>query len=142
MPDKNVQLPDGRIVAFPDSMSDDDIGNVLKQQLGPSKSPTLAERAEKWYTTPTQMEVPGNVPGVEQAPEGVTSSPQQTLRRGAAISSAMGAPAAVVGLATAPVATIAGLGGATLGGAAGTIGGKAIGEQVGAPELGQDVGGL
>lgn len=34
MPDKNVQLPDGRIVAFPDSMADDDIAKVLQTQMG------------------------------------------------------------------------------------------------------------
>jgi hypothetical protein len=33
MPDKNVQLPDGRIVAFPDSMADADISAVIKKQL-------------------------------------------------------------------------------------------------------------
>src|SRR6516165_5071573 len=102
MPDKNVQLPDGRIVAFPDSMSDDDIGNVIKGQLAP-KSPGLMERAEKWYTTPTQVQVPGNVPGVEQSLEGVTTSPQTTVRRGMAIESAIGAPALATGAVAAPL---------------------------------------
>jgi hypothetical protein len=38
MPDKNVQLPDGRIVAFPDSMADADISAVIKKQLGAPKT--------------------------------------------------------------------------------------------------------
>lgn len=33
MPDKNVQLPDGRVVSFPDSMADADISAVIKKQL-------------------------------------------------------------------------------------------------------------
>jgi hypothetical protein len=33
VPDKNVQLPDGRVVAFPDSMADADISAVIKKQL-------------------------------------------------------------------------------------------------------------
>lgn len=36
MPDKNVQLPDGRVVAFPDSMADADIAAVIKKQLSAS----------------------------------------------------------------------------------------------------------
>jgi len=35
MPDKNVQLPDGRIVSFPDSMNDEDIAAVIKKQQNP-----------------------------------------------------------------------------------------------------------
>jgi hypothetical protein len=35
MADKNVQLPDGRVVAFPDSMSDDDISGAIRADLGP-----------------------------------------------------------------------------------------------------------
>lgn len=39
MPDKNVQLPDGRVVAFPDSMADADISAIIKKQLNaPTKS--------------------------------------------------------------------------------------------------------
>src|SRR6266446_9848334 len=38
MPDKNVQLPDGRVVAFPDSMADADISAVIKKQLGGASS--------------------------------------------------------------------------------------------------------
>jgi hypothetical protein len=38
MPDKNVQLPDGRVVAFPDSMADADIAAVIKKQLAPKET--------------------------------------------------------------------------------------------------------
>src|SRR5882724_10057823 len=38
MPDKNVQLPDGRVVVFPDSMANADISAVIKKQLGAPKT--------------------------------------------------------------------------------------------------------
>jgi len=112
------------------------------QELTSAKKPSLLQRAEKWYTTPTQTEIPGNVPGVEQAPEGVTNSPQQTFRRGAAIESGIGVPALATGLVTATAPTLLGLGGGVGGGVLGAKGGEYLGEKVGAPELGTDVGGL
>lgn len=39
---KNVQLPDGRVVEFPDSMSDDAIAGVLKAQQPPPSTPGAA----------------------------------------------------------------------------------------------------
>src|SRR5262245_35371846 len=89
-----------------------------------AKKPTLLQRAEKWWTTPTQTEIPGNVPGVEQSPEGITNSPQQTFRRGAAIEAGMGAPALATGLVTATAPTLLGLGGGAAGGTAGSMGGR------------------
>ena len=106
------------------------------------KKPGFLERAEKWWTTPTQTNIPSNIPGVEQSPEGMTNSPQQTLRRGTAIGMGVGAPALATGLVTAPAATLLGLGGSVVGGTAGSMGGRYLGEQVGAPELGGDIGGL
>lgn len=47
MPDKNVQLPDGRVVAFPDSMADADIAAVIQKQF-PKKEPSAPG------VTPTQ----------------------------------------------------------------------------------------
>lgn len=44
MASKNVQLPDGRIVAFPDSMSDDAISAVIQKELGPPAKPSAASR--------------------------------------------------------------------------------------------------
>src|SRR5262249_58554047 len=79
-------------------------GDVFDQAAQPARRPSLLARAEKWWTTPTQTEIPGNIPGVEQSPEGMTNSPQQTFRRGAAVSTGVAAPAVVGGLATAPVA--------------------------------------
>lgn len=52
MPDKNVQLPDGRVVAFPDSMSDDDIGKVIKQQMAPTE-PTAAPKEKPGFIART-----------------------------------------------------------------------------------------
>lgn len=39
MGDKNVQMPDGSVVAFPDSMSDDQIASVLKAQHPAAQTP-------------------------------------------------------------------------------------------------------
>jgi len=116
--------------------------DLPRTQSANANTPSLLQRAEKWYTTPTQTEIPGNVPGVEQSPEGITNSPQQTFHRGAAIESGIAAPALATGLVTATAPTLLGLGGGVLGGTAGSIGGRYLGEKVGAPELGADVGGL
>jgi hypothetical protein len=97
---------------------------------------------EHWYTAPTQTEIPSNVPGVTQEPEGVTNSPQQTVHRGAAIGSVIGAPALVGSAIAAPLATGLGLAGSAVGGYGGSKLGGYLGEKVGAPELGGDVGGL
>lgn len=60
MPNKNVALPDGRVVAFPDSMSDDDISGVLRGQakqpyvptasMGAAPTPTTLQQAEQDFT--------------------------------------------------------------------------------------------
>src|SRR2546429_8589498 len=39
MPDKSVRLPDGRVVAFPDSMADADIAAVIQKQFPVTKQP-------------------------------------------------------------------------------------------------------
>ena len=103
---------------------------------------TLIKRLEKWFTTPTQTEIPGNVPGVEQEPEGMTNTPQQSLHRGLAASTILAAPATISALVAAPVATGLALAGSAVGGYAGSKAGGYVGEKVGAPELGSDVGGL
>jgi hypothetical protein len=41
MPDKTVQLPDGRVVSFPDSMADADIAAVIKKDL--AKNPVTLD---------------------------------------------------------------------------------------------------
>lgn len=41
MPDKLVQLPDGRVVAFPDSMSDDEISAAIRADLSGTQGRTL-----------------------------------------------------------------------------------------------------
>lgn len=58
MPDKNVQLPDGRVVAFPDSMSDTDISSVIKKQLQPQS------QGKRSVT----VMAPGGVPSVIELP--------------------------------------------------------------------------
>ena len=43
MPDKNVQAPDGSVIAFPDGMSDDDISAVMRKQY-PNPSEALTQQ--------------------------------------------------------------------------------------------------
>lgn len=71
MPHKNVQLPDGRIVAFPDSMADADISAIIKKQLAPQApgvAPTKDTLADMFSATHnlapmgTEKEAAGNLP--------------------------------------------------------------------------------
>lgn len=65
MPDKNVQLPDGRVVSFPDSMADADISAVIKKQMAPDKpQSTIGPREET---------VPSHIPFAAQAHQAVQS---------------------------------------------------------------------
>lgn len=59
MPDKNVQLPDGRVVSFPDSMADADIAAVIKKQMAPEAAQGT-ERAmqQTMGGPPTFVDVP------------------------------------------------------------------------------------
>src|SRR5215472_11525176 len=123
------------------------------QELATAKKPGLFQRAEKWWTTrpnsetvtrptgdPTMMGVPMTASPGSFA--GEPTSPQEKLHaieKAAAITSA---PLVPLGLATAPGATLLGVGGSLLGGAGGSMGGRYLGEKVGAPELGSDVGGM
>lgn len=52
MPDKNVQLPDGRVVAFPDSMADADISAAIKKDL--AKNPVTLDFSKAQSLTPQQ----------------------------------------------------------------------------------------
>jgi hypothetical protein len=45
MADKNVKLPDGRVVAFPDGMSDDDIGKAITANMPPTASINQSNQA-------------------------------------------------------------------------------------------------
>lgn len=108
---------------------------IQTQAAGMQPTPSLGQRAEQWYTTPTQTTVPGNIPGVEQEPQGVTNTPQQTFRRGAAIEAGMGLPAAAVGAVTAPLATL----GATAGGMGGGYVAKKGAQALGGGQLAQDI---
>jgi hypothetical protein len=55
MPDKNVQMPDGSVVAFPDSMSDDAIASVLKAQHPADKAPDTRNEIQKSFDANTQI---------------------------------------------------------------------------------------
>lgn len=57
MGEKNIQLPDGRVVSFPSSMSDDDIAKAIQAEMGqqqtqpaPQKQPSMGDI----FTQPAQ----------------------------------------------------------------------------------------
>lgn len=56
MPDKNVQMPDGSVVAFPDSMSDDAIASVLKAQHPAAKAPDTRNDIQKSFDENTKVD--------------------------------------------------------------------------------------
>lgn len=56
MANKNVQLPDGRVVAFPDSMDDESISSVLRGEAQKSFHPSASMGAAPPQTTLQQAE--------------------------------------------------------------------------------------
>ena len=53
---KNVAMPDGSVVEFPDTMSDDDIGAVISKQQAPPEQPGFFKRLGQSVGIPTSME--------------------------------------------------------------------------------------
>lgn len=67
MPDKNVQLPDGRVVSFPDSMADADISAVIKKQMTPQTEVQKAMQDPRFFEVqnpPTQERVAEALPSL------------------------------------------------------------------------------
>lgn len=139
-----------------ESLSDEDVTQRVAKLRGsastagtdttgaqPTNAPAgIGKRLNDWWTTPTPDIRGGKwTPPGETRPES-SSSPQQRTKDSATSAAIMGAPFVGVGLATAPIATAMGLGGAVAGGAAGGYAGRKIGERVGAPDFGEDIGGL
>jgi len=60
MPDKNIQLPDGRVVAFPDSMADDDISSAIQKELSASSGPITSKPSNdvEWNALKQQHGLP------------------------------------------------------------------------------------
>src|SRR5437870_10912577 len=80
MPDKNVLLPDGRVVAFPDSMADADIAAVIKKDL--AKNPVTLD-----FSKAQPLKVGSAIPGGATIGKPVTLdfSKAQPLKAGDAI---------------------------------------------------------
>lgn len=101
---------------------------------------STGQQAEDWWKTPTPDIRGGKwTPPGETRPES-SSSPQQRLKNTEAVAATMGTGFIGAGLATAPIATLLGVGGGVAGGVVGSHVGKKVGEKVGAPELGEDIG--
>lgn len=68
MGEKRVQLPDGRIVAFPDSMSDADIAKAIQADLGAKAQP----QPSSWQQFQSDVGAPGRTfeQGIQQAKQG------------------------------------------------------------------------
>lgn len=83
MADKNVQMPDGSVVAFPDSMSDDQISAVLKAQ-----HPAAAQQPQEGFfrSLGDQLGVPNGPQApigerIKQAAEGAIMGPAGQLAK-------------------------------------------------------------
>lgn len=149
MPDIRVQDEQGKVHVFPDGSTPEMIAKamgvkppqatVASQQSAPVKSTGILSKLNDWWTRPSKDVAPADIPGVEQE-LGTESSPRQTFQKGMLASLPVAAPAMAVGVATAPAATLLGLGTGLAGGYLGSKAGEYLGEKVGAPELGSDIG--
>lgn len=91
MPDKNVQLPDGRVVAFPDSMSDADIAAAIKTHLSTSSVPdaNAQAKADLQKIIPDEPKVPlPLLPGAFPGPPAMSQSSAIDVMKQNAISGA------------------------------------------------------
>lgn len=119
MPDKNVQLPDGRVVAFPDSMADADISAVIKKQLAPPQdalSRTLANQTAAQSGQP--MPNPADQPGFEAGKKAGMKAASETV--GAVAGGGLAPEAAGLGNALLRILGVSG--GAGAGNVAGQLG--------------------
>lgn len=100
--------------------------------IDPDTRGTL-QRANDWYT---------RAPSYEGTLSHVGRSPRE-MAGDVGKAAAFGSLAPIAGgLAVAPVATALGVGGSLVGGAIGSHAGGVLGKKFGAPELGEDIGGL
>jgi hypothetical protein len=124
----------------PTKQADDDLGfipakkvpKVSAATMGPDERGVL-QRLGDWYMRAPAYEGTLAAPG---------RSPREKVQAGMQGAAVASLPLIGGGLMMAPAATLFGLGGAALGGLGGGYLGGKIGEEVGAPELGEDVGGL
>jgi hypothetical protein len=100
--------------------------------IGPDTRGIL-QRANDWYLRKPTYEGTLGSPG---------RSPRDIAGDVGKVAAGASLPLIGGGLAMAPAATLLGLGGGAAGGYAGSKGGEYLGEKVGAPELGSDIGGL
>lgn len=133
MPDKNVQLPDGRVVAFPDSMADADINSAIQKELGPPKaSPPPTYLQKVWGNLNKQL--PKGAGGdAEIQSEGAVPAMEGMTTLGA-----IAAP--VEAIATRSLAPLLPVARAILGSVAGKYAGREVGGLVGQPQLGGQIG--
>lgn len=96
MGDKNIQLPDGRVVSFPSSMSDDDIAKAIQAEMGqqqpaPQQERPLYRRINEQATAPLNLMGKGS----QQIGRGNYAAGVQNLMAGG-----LSAPFAPIGVAT------------------------------------------
>lgn len=134
-------MANGDDLGFVATPKTDDLGFVPAKKapvpqatMGPAPQRSLLQRAGDWW-----VRKPGTYEGVLGKESPSPRERAQSVVQGAGVAST---PALVASGLEAPVATLLGLGGGTAGGYAGSKAGSYLGEKVGAPELGEDVGGI
>jgi len=134
--------PEGKLAGTPGKVYTIPITQLEKAQalgwqqaptIGAAKPPSFLEKLEQWYTSAKPYQGTLAEPG--RSPQRIGSDIQEGMMAG-------GVPLIGGALAAAPLATMLGMGEGFALQQVGQKGGAFIGEKVGAPELGKDVGSL
>lgn len=135
---KLVELPDGRVIEFPDNMTDEQINTNLRLSLAGEQSvsqATAGAQARNTARSPEQIlsEQMGRMGSFGPAPtqEDIAAGRRENI--GGLTTAAMAAPlvpAMISGAIAAPVATAKAIGGGLLGSAIGNEGGRWVGRNV------------
>lgn len=133
MPDKNVQLPDGRIVAFPDTMADADISAVIKKQLNQPEAGVHPTDVRTIPNPRTRTNLPNPVEGMEDM--SLPHVAYEGVKSGLTLGSLPTAAAS-------PIPALRALIGGAIGSTAGTYAAKSVGAGPTWQELTGDVSGL
>lgn len=136
---KLVELPDGRVIEFPDGMTDKQIDVNLRLSLARDQGVSQAEAGAIQRSEEAQANPPMS-PWAESAMAGMSgeggafADPNATgkdiMGRAAGMAATAGAVGTGTGLLTAPIATGKGILGSVVGGTALSEGGKYLGERL------------
>lgn len=129
---KIVELPDGREAEFPNSMSNEQIASVIKQQFG-NQQPEMSQQEQAMEDERRQRAImPGGAAG---RPQGMSVEQGRTVSRGEAVGVGGFGSAVAGGIAGTPLGPPGILAGTILGGMAGSYGGSLVGDKLEGEQL-------